>query len=449
MKVIALEQVQQTYRNPGEMPIKDLVADPGALLGSTATCACLHYCAPTHGGWGVIRTAMLVPELYMLFVTPSACGRHGAIAAIEHGCKDRVGYLCIEDHEIVLGNYEDEIRSAMPALMAKIKPAPKAFSIVVSCIDDLLGTDYDQMLEEFEETYGIPFRLGRMNPISLDGQLPPGKRVQRDMYDLLKAPLMRDRSIALVGTFQPIASEAEIHAMLKSAGWQSLRHIANCRSFKEFQELGAASLNLVTRPEGLAAAQNLLKKHGTPFVFAPTSFSETGILRRYEDLAQFTGMAVDYADHQAQLRLLAEVTRNEVGERSIAIDGTATCAPFDLARALIEAGFNVSSIFTDKLPDYERPAFEWLAAHAPTLKVAQPISPSNSWCRPDSPTADIAIGFTAAYLTAAPQVVPISFDEGMYGYHGMSMVYQALRQSLSKTQSDSLEDMVNAYGLVI
>ncbi|MBS3936623.1 MAG: hypothetical protein KGZ43_10670 [Sulfuritalea sp.] len=449
MKATALEQVQQTRRNQGEMRIADLIANPGALLGSSATGACLHYCAPTHGGWGVVRTAMLVPELYMLFVCPSACGRHGAIAAIEHGCKDRVGYLCIEDHEIVLGNYEDEIRNALPALMAQIKPAPKAFSIVVSCIDDLLGTDYDQMLEEFEDTYGIPFRLGRMNPISLDGKLPPGKRVQRDMYDLLQAPLSRDRSIALVGTFQPIAAESEIHAMLKAAGWQALRHIANCRSFEEFQRLGAASLNLATRPEGLAAAQNLLEKYGTPFIFAPTSFSETGILRRYEDLAQATGMAVDCAENQAQLRVLAEATRDEVGDRSIAIDGSATCAPFDLARALIEAGFNVSAIFTEKLPDFERPAFEWLAVHAPDLKVALPVSPTNSWRRPDTPTADIAIGFTAAYLTAAPHVVPISFDEGLYGYHGMSMVYQALRQSLSNTQSESLEDMVNAYGLVI
>lgn len=449
MKMAALERVGQTRRNSGEMRITELISNPGELLGSSATGACLHYCAPTHGGWGVVRTAMLVPELYMLFVCPSACGRHGAIAAIEHGCKDRVGYLCIEDHEIVLGSYEDEIRNAIPSLMAQLRPAPKAFSIIVSCIDDLLGTDYDQMLEEFEATYGIPFRLGRMNPISLDGKLPPGKRVQRDMYDLLRPPLQRDRSIALVGTFQPIAAASEIHIMLDAAGWQPLRHIADCRSFDEFQQLGEVSLNLVTRPEGLAAAQNLSEKYGTPFVFAPTSFSEAGIRHRYADIAQATGMAVDCEESRARLRTLAKVTRDKVGDRSIAIDGSVTCAPFDLARALIEAGFTVSAVFTEKLPDFERTAFEWLSAHAPDLRVALPVSPTNSWLRPSTPTADIAIGFTAAYLTAAPHVVPINFDEGMYGYHGMSMVYQALGQSVSQVQSESLEEMVNAYGLVI
>lgn len=449
MKPALLEYVSQAPRKIGAMRIADLSGNSGALLGCSDTGACLHYCAPTHGGWGVVRTAMLVPELYMLFVCPSACGRHGAIAAIEHGCKDRVGYLCIEDHEIVLGSYEDEIRNAIPSLMARIKPAPKAVSIVVSCIDDLLGTDYDLMLEEFEATYGVPFRLGRMNPISLDGKLPPGKRVQRDMYDLLQVPVQRDRSICLIGTFQPIAPEAELHVMLRAAGWGPLNHIANCRSFDEFQRLGAASLNLVTRPEGLAAAQNLHKKHGTPFVFAPTPFSETEICRRYEDIAHATGMAVDCHASKENLRQLAQAARDEVGDRTIAIDGSATCAPFDLARALIGAGFTVSSVVTEKLPDFERAAFEWLAVHAPEVSVTLPVSPTNSWRRPDAPTADIAIGFTAGYLTAAPHVVPISFDEGMYGYHGMSMVYQALRQSLSQNQSQNLEAMVNAYGLVI
>ena len=120
MKLTDLEHIEKTRPTFGGMRIADLSFNPDVLLGSSATGACLHYCAPTHGGWGVVRTAMLVPELYMLFVCPSACGRHGAIAAIEHGCKNRVGYLCIEDHEIVLGSYEDEIRNAMPALMAKM-----------------------------------------------------------------------------------------------------------------------------------------------------------------------------------------------------------------------------------------------------------------------------------------------------------------------------------------
>lgn len=45
----------------------------------------LHYSSPAHGGWGVVRTVMLVPESYRLFVCPFACGRHGAIGVAYQG----------------------------------------------------------------------------------------------------------------------------------------------------------------------------------------------------------------------------------------------------------------------------------------------------------------------------------------------------------------------------
>ncbi|MDC7987073.1 nitrogenase component 1, partial [Rhodoplanes sp. TEM] len=251
----------------GRVRIGDIGPDAGQLFDEGA--GCLHYCAPTHGGWGVLRTALLVPELYVLFVCPAACGRHGAIAAFEQGLKHRVGYLCIEDEEIVLGSYEDEIRRTVPLLMERLAPRPKAVMIVVSCIDDLLGTDYAPMVADFEAEHGIPFRIGRMNPITMGSGLPPQRRVQRDMYDLLAPAPARDGSIGLIGPFRPLAPESELHGMLARAGLGPIRHVADCATFADFQAMAAARLNLVTRPEGLAAAEHLEKTLGTPFVVAP------------------------------------------------------------------------------------------------------------------------------------------------------------------------------------
>ncbi|MDR2507569.1 MAG: hypothetical protein LBD67_06180 [Candidatus Accumulibacter sp.] len=426
--------------------------DPDCLLGNDASSSCLHYCAPTHGGWGVIRTALLVPEMYMLFVCPEACGRHGAIAAYEHGGKDRVGYLCLEEDEIAMGRYEQGIREAVPGLFKSLKRRPRAFLIVVSCIDDLMGTDYDEMISGFEAEFGIPFRIGHMNPISLDGKLPPGKRIQRDMYDFIEAPEGRDDSVCLVGAFQPIAKEAEIRELLRANGMYSLLHISECASFDEYQRLGRARLNLVVRPEGMDAAKNLREKFGTPFLFAPVAFSESTIAKRYDEISRFFGanMANNMANDAVNSRRQAEKRVLEAaGGKTIAIDNTATCSPFDLARALIEAGFNVSEIFTQKFPVFDRPSYGWLAENAPGIRVTSPIHHSNSWLRPDTPTADIAIGFTAAYLTNAPCVVPVAFDEGMYGHHGMVMLLDSLELALQGRIPGSLEQMVRDYGLVV
>ncbi|MBK5959447.1 hypothetical protein CCR97_14700 [Rhodoplanes elegans] len=432
----------------GRVRIADLGADTGRLFDEGA--GCLHYCAPTHGGWGVLRTALLVPEMYVLFVCPAACGRHGAIAAFEQGQKDRVGYLCIEDDEIVLGSYEDEIRKTVPLLMERLAPRPKAFMIVVSCIDDLLGTDYAPMVADFEAAHGIPFRVGRMNPITMGSGLPPQRRIQRDMYDYLVPAPERDGSIGLIGPFLPLHAESELHGMLARAGLGPIRHIGDCATFAEFQRLAAVRLNLVTRPEGIAAAETLQKTLGTPFVIAPVAFSEAAIGARYAAIAAaLGGVTLDPSAAREEAERAATRAHAVVGDRTLAIDSTATCSPFDLSRALIERGFAVVEVVAHQLPAHERPAFDWLAANAPDLIISSPIHPARSWSRPDRPTADIAIGFSAGYLTAAPVTVPISFDEGLFGFHGLATVLDALAASAAAARPEALEDMVRAYGLVV
>ena len=107
------------------------------------TCRCdpfeetLHYSSPAHGGWGVVRMGHLMPESYQLFVSPFACGRHGAISAYLQGRKNRVSYLYIDEWDIVSGGYEELILDAMDELLetlAERKRTPKVLMIFVSSL---------------------------------------------------------------------------------------------------------------------------------------------------------------------------------------------------------------------------------------------------------------------------------------------------------------------------
>ena len=69
----------------------------------------LHYSSPAHGGWGVLKMGQLVPESYQLFVSPAACGRHGALAAKMEDRKNRVSYVFLSEADIVSGGYEDTL----------------------------------------------------------------------------------------------------------------------------------------------------------------------------------------------------------------------------------------------------------------------------------------------------------------------------------------------------
>lgn len=69
----------------------------------------LHYVSASHGGWGIVRMAALVPEAHLLFVCPSACGRHNAVGASVAGIKHRVSYLFLTEADIVSGDFEQMI----------------------------------------------------------------------------------------------------------------------------------------------------------------------------------------------------------------------------------------------------------------------------------------------------------------------------------------------------
>jgi hypothetical protein len=456
-----------------ELPIAELAAAPERVLGNGASCATLHYCSPAHGGWGVVRAALLVPESYLLFVCPSACGRHGAIAAIEQGYRHRIGYLCITGEEIVLGTYEEEIVRAVGELMVKVSPRPKALMIFVSCIDDLLGTDHSAALKRMEQEYGIPIKLARMNPISLDSKLPPGIRVQKTMYEFLSPaarenPAGPERGVLILGSYRPPARDSELAGFLASYGFGPLGHPEYCGSFEEFRELSRSAAALVLRPEGRAAGEDLATRLGMPVHRPFMAFDRESVIQQYRQLGSFLqdpGPGTSGPEAPSREEILArfsptlrliekrEVEAREIlGDTGIAVDSTATIAPFSLALALVQAGLKVTHIYSPQLPTFEKPRLAELARLKGDIMVSNP-NHSRNFQRKSLPgleksRAGIAIGFEAGYASAAPVTVPLAFDEQLFGFEGYLRVLEALIHCAAAGRTD-LRQQVKEYGLVV
>jgi hypothetical protein len=447
-----------------ETVLSELAENPETVLGKGASASTLHFCSPAHGGWGVIRTALLVPEAYLLFVCPPACGRHGAIAAIEQGQRGRIAYLCLEDREIILGTYKDEIEKGIRRIMEMVRPRPKALMIFTSCIDDLLGTDHDPLIERLEGDYGIPVRHARMNPISLDGPLPPPLGIQKTMYELL-VPLnagtarrpgfpKRDGRVLLLGCFKSPAMDSELARFLAFCGAGPLAHPDFCDSFESFHSLAQCGAALIIRPEGKAAAGNLGSSLGIPILPAFVSFDRASVLERYRNIAAFfkSGKEAEtefyFREAMAECGELESELRSVLGDARIALDGTATCAPFSLALALVQAGLRVCRVYANQLPEFDKAAFGKLRSLKGDIVIGNPNHARKHGERPSPPLADISIGFEAAYATASPVTVPLAFDEGRYGFEGYAMVLKEILKSLAG-EKYILQDQVKAYGLVV
>jgi len=116
---------------------------------------CLRYCPPSPGGWDITRVGLLVPESVMLLASPACCGRHGAISGIQRGFKNRLFLLQITEVDAVSGDHLTKVRQAGAEILKTAFPQPKALTICVTCIDDLLGSDYAAIARRLEAEYAV------------------------------------------------------------------------------------------------------------------------------------------------------------------------------------------------------------------------------------------------------------------------------------------------------
>jgi nitrogenase molybdenum-cofactor synthesis protein NifE len=219
-----------------DLSLEEARRPDSVLHNKRLTTNCLQYTPPSHGGWGIVRVGMLAPETVMLFIAPPACGRHGAIAGLRLGFKERLFYLYLTETDLVSGTHLETARQAAAEILATVKPRPKALLLCISCVDYLLGSDFEAITAELEAEHGLPVRLSYMNPIAMDGKTPPQLNMQRTIYSFLSQRACHDpqrRSVNLVGNFTPVDGFSELYQVLQRAGCGEVLQLSACRSFDE------------------------------------------------------------------------------------------------------------------------------------------------------------------------------------------------------------------------
>jgi nitrogenase molybdenum-iron protein alpha/beta subunit len=388
---------------------------------------------------------MLVPEIHQLFVCPSACGRHGAIGAIVHGYKDRLSYLFIDESDIVSGGYEQLIIDGADELLRSIK-RPRGILIVVSCLDDLLGTDHEVFLGELRRRHpDVRFGLGHMNPISDGGRLPPAAGIQKSIYSFLEPSAGRLRQVNILGQNAPPA-RGDLHEFLEGMGY-GVRVIGECKTFDEYLGLSFSVLDVVTRPAARIAAGDMEDRLGIGWIYAPISFDAAEIESNYRAIAERLGepFRFDCGPWKKSLAEALERTREAVGGREIAVDDSATLRPFSLAKLLSENGFRVVKVCAGECPKFEEGALSWLRekTDAEWVEHDRHDAPLLREARPEM----LAVGFECAYLYGVSLVADQVADEGQYGFAGITLMLERMRRAAAGPVD--LQAVIRSYGLVV
>lgn len=409
----------------------------------------MHYTSPAHGGWGIVRVGMLIPESYQLFVCPFACGRHGAIGAIHQEFKNRLSYVYIEQSDVISG-YDELIIKSVGELLKALPEKPKVLLIMLSCLDDLIGTDTEALVETLEETYsGIKFATGKMNPLSADGKTPPDISIQRNLYSVLEPTAETDQGINLIGNLTPINPQSELFEVLAKNGYDTVRHITDYQKFDDYQDMAKSKLNIVLAPTGKKAAEDMEKKHGMPNVFMPVSYRIEDILQEYRDLFDVLGLSYDeqfFQPYIDEVQKSIEETRKVVGDFPIVVDTTACTYAFELARALTEYGFNVRRVVNQKMLPLDKEHFEWLIENDETLEIQQPQHHNTIKFENQMPES-LSIGIDAAYITASKYVAQLFNNQGVFGFYAVQELMRLMREGMK--EEANLQAIIDSYGLVV
>lgn len=408
----------------------------------------LNYVSPAHGGWGVIRVAALIPESYMLFVAPFACGRHGALGGIINNCKDKVSYLYIDESDIVSGHYEDLIPDAVEELFSYLDKRPKVLCIFVSCLDDLLGTDHKSLDAELEERFqGTRFLECHMNPFKGDTKTPPAIGLQNSIYSLLEKRRANAKQINMIGNNAYVRPECELFELLAKCGI-SVKHIGTCKNYEDFMQMSESCFNLVLSPTAKMAAEKMQKLLGIPFFTSYVSYDPEEIELNYRRLeSQLNIKLPDFSKYKEEAVQSIKDVQKVVGNYPIVIDYQAVRKPFTLAKVILDYGFNVQMICTENgVPSFEKNACLAVMEKNPQIKIIDAISHKTA-CFEYENMKCLCIGFDSGYMTKSKHVVVQMDDEGLYGFYGIKML---MKQVIAAFETEiDVNKEINEAGLVV
>lgn len=416
------------------------------------SCSCLdfnktlHYVSPAHGGWGVIRIAALVPESYQLFVSPFACGRHGALGGELNGVKNQISYLYIDESDIVSGGYEDLIPQAIEELFQALEEKPKVLLLFVSCLDDLLGTDHEQLNKILTEKYpDVQFRSCHMNPINLDTEFPPGVTLQNNIYSLLEKRESKTKAINLIGNNAPINKECELYSIMNSCGYK-VNHITDFTEITDFKSMSESKLNLVLSPVAKYASKVMEESLGIIPLLAYHTYDIDEIKKIYEMLSDLLKIDIGMKNYESETRKIIQKTVSIVGAYPIAIDYQAVRKPFTLAKSLLTYGFEVGLIMVDEVKPFDKEPYNYIIENYKNIKIVNAVH-HNMTVHKNKENKYLCIGFGCGYATNSKHVVNLMEDETLFGFHGVKELMRMLSEA--KSVEIDLQEMIGEAKLII
>lgn len=451
--------------------------------------ATLAFNSPGAEGFGVKRAALSVPESIELIVSPRCCGHMSTDLPGGRDVNERLFFMELSEIDLVTGRYLKKIPAeAEKAILARIDAGftkPKAVLLVFTCVDALLGTDMDVMASACEKKTGVRVVSAPMFALTREGMNPPMVQVRRSIFSLLEKRKRNPHAVNVLGSFGGLDSEsmAELHKILATAGITTIRTVADCSSYEEFQKMAEANFNIVIDQEARAAADDMEKRLGIGYIELQRFYGKDRITSQYKAFLKAIGVEdagvisdaeglISHADCAAlasnddsNTRVSFENPENLNSEnasvdfsgKTFAIGECANAMPVELALALLEYGGKVSEVFCT-LSQRDAWYILQISQRSPKTRFYFNQHPSMIGFKPDS-DVDICIGRDACwyYKDEPVRKITANRDRQSFGFAAVVELFKEISDGnlshlettpWSEHQLENISDQSGAVSVV-
>ena len=451
--------------------------------------ATLAFNSPGAEGFGVKRAALCVPESIELIVSPRCCGHMSTDLPGGKDVNERLFFMELSEIDLVTGRYLKKIPAeAEKAIQARIDAGftkPKAVLLVFTCVDALLGTDMDAIAASCEKNTGVRVVSAPMFALTREGMNPPMVQVRRSIFSLLEKRKRNPHAVNVLGSFGGLNSEsmAELHKILATAGIATIRTVADCSSYEEFQKMAEANFNIVIDQEARAAADDMEKRLGIGYIELQRFYGNDRIASQYKAFLKAIGVEdagvfsdaeglISHADCAAlasnddsNTRVSFENPENLNSEnasvdfsgKTFAIGECANAMPVELALALLEYGGKVSEVFCT-LSQRDAWYILQISQRSPKTRFYFNQHPSMIGFKPDS-DVDICIGRDACwyYKDEPVRKITANRDRQPFGFAAVGELFKEISDGnlshlettpWSEHQLENISDQSGAVSVV-
>ncbi|MGN0241031.1 MAG: nitrogenase component 1 [Candidatus Weimeria sp.] len=389
--------------------------------------ATLAFNSPGAEGFGVKRAALAVPESIELIVSPRCCGHMSTDLPGGRDVNDRLFFMELSEIDLVTGRYlkkiPGEVEKAVQARIDAGFSKPEAVLLVFTCVDALLGTDMDAMASSCEKKTGVRVVAAPMFALTREGMNPPMVQVRRSIFSLLEKRQRDPHAVNVLGSFGGLDPEsmAELGKILAPAGITTIRTVADCGSFEEFQKMAEAGFNIVIDQEARAAADDMEKRLGIGYIELQRFYGNDRVASQYRAFYKALGIAEKNENSPSGKRAIKDLS-----DYCFAIGECANAMPTELALALLEYGSDVSGVFCT-LSQRDAWYILQIAERSPKTRFYFNQHPSMIGFKPD-PNVNFCIGRDACwyYKDEPTGKITANSDRQPFGFAAVMKLFEEI-----------------------